>query len=216
MVDENPSQKDVNAECSRQFLIVQLSEMSEDWRHLDKRIETALTLYISVCTLIVGGIAVASSNNDSFNILRWEVGVAALVLCAYGFFTVRRVKNASISRHRRQVSINLIKLFFEKCNPEISPYLPVYNFTPKPLMGIDDETKRLAEFVQHRPSLPNGIAIFLYLLNSLLGGLAYLCFVSAPTPVEYWVAGCLGSLLMVLQVVYYFWGKLEKLIFKNG
>lgn len=210
MSKEQSSQNDIEKDYSRQLLLAHFSEMSQDWRHLDQKIETALTLYISVGTLVIGGLGFTNSYDENFELLAPPIGIVALMLGAYGFFTVRRIRNASISRDRRQIAINLIKLFFEERNLEISPYLPVYVSTPTPLEGSGDTAKRKHEFAQFQPSLPNGIAIFIYLLNSLLGSLGYLCFTGSLTSPHILVATMVAISLMVGQLVYYFWDKLAK------
>lgn len=195
--------EDTDTEFSRQLPLAQLTKMNQDWRHLDNRIETALNLYISVHTLIIGGAAVIYPERGGVLFLIRFLASASPVLIAYGFFTARRIKNATASRDRRQLSTNLIKLFVQERNPEISPYLPVYVDTPEPLQSSDDKQKRDEEMQQFTPSPPDGIVYAVYAINSVLAGVAVVGFYGQFSRAAFTTAVLLALLTMLLQWAYY-------------
>lgn len=170
---------------------------------MDNRIETALNLYISVYTLIVGGAAIIYPERGGVFFLLRFIAFSSPVLIAYGFFTARRIKNATISRDRRQLSINLIKRFFQERSPEISPYLPVYVDTPEPLQSHKDEEKRKEEMQQFKPSLPNGIVYTIYTINSVLAGIAVVGFTGQSTTLILAMAVLLALVVMFAQWAHY-------------
>lgn len=199
MSNDAKKPEDVDAEFGRQLLITQLNEMSEDWRHLDKRVETALSLYISVLALVVGATAAIYSNGEDLLVPLRSVAFAAVVLVPFGFITAHRVKNAAIARNRRQLSINLIKLFFQKRYPEIEPYLPVYVFTPKLIEGVNDEEKRASEMRQLKPKVPYVMFRSMYVLNGLLVCAAVVGFVGDTLPATQLLALVSGISIYVIQ-----------------
>lgn len=203
VVTEKKRVDDTDTEFSRQLLLAQLTEMSQDWRHLDNRIETALNLYISVYTLIIGGAAVIYPERGGVFFLLRFITFASPVLIAYGFFTARRIKNATISRDRRQLSVNLIKLFFQERNPEIAPYLPVYVDTPEPLQSSEDKQKRDEEMRQFNPSLPNGIVYAIYAINSVLAGAAVIGLYGQFSRSAFITAVSFALVIMLLQWAHY-------------
>ncbi len=154
--------------------MAQFAEMNTDWRYHDAKIESTIRLYVSVYALVIsvlGGSAAFYSGPREMDLLFWLLLPVIPPLIFLGFFTARRVKNATISRNRRQLSINLIKLYFQQKDPGIEPYLPVYVSTPQPLQSKDDECKRHEEREQWVVSFPNGIIYFIITLNSALFGL---------------------------------------------
>ena len=156
---------------ARQFLLSQHTEMNEDWRHLNHRIETAINLYIGVWALLGSAASVLYTDLEDVSIFLQIVGLLVLfILAAFGFFTARRITSATILRERKRLSANLIKLFFQERTPEIKDYLPVYIKTPTPLEGDSDKKRKESEGQQLVVSFPDGIVYFIYFLNSLLAG----------------------------------------------
>lgn len=162
---------------ARQFLLNQHTEMNEDWRHLNHRIETAINLYIAVWALVGSGTVALYTELKNIPIPLRLIGL--IVLFALGTFTARRVTSATILRERKRLSTNLIKLFFQERTPEITDYSLVYVQTPRPLKGGSDKERRRDGRCLLKVSFPDGIVYFIYGLNSLLAGLFSLSLVLA-------------------------------------
>lgn len=171
-----------NRASSEQLLLAQLAEMNLDWRYLDNRIETAIRLYLAVLTLvvsIVGSVLVPYQGDSTPENLLFFGAALPPFLLALGVYTIRRVKNASIARSKRQLSINLIKLYFQAQDPHIEAYLPVYVQTPKPLVSKTDSDKKAEERRLYAVSFPDGIAHFVLVLNSIFTAVLLLSVGSA-------------------------------------
>ena len=181
---------------ARQFLLSQHTEMNEDWRHLNHRIETAINLYIGVWALIGSAASVLYTELKDVPIFFRIVGL--LVLFAFGFFTARRVTSATILRERKRLSANLIKLFFQERTPETRNYLPVYVQTPTPL-NIKREGQQLVV------SFPDGIVYFIYVLNSFLTGVLFTSTSPAtPFKANWWlIFGLSFTAAMLFQHCFY-------------
>jgi hypothetical protein len=112
---------------------------------------------------------------------------------------VRRVKNASVSRDRRQFAINLVKVYFQNNDSVLSSYLPVHKATPRPLQVTSDEDKKDDEKAQAEISYPDGIAGFIFSVNTVLaivsvlglGSVINLFARSVDILIALFVAGCL-------------------------
>lgn len=168
MSAENP---DENAhDIGEQFMLAHFSEMNQDFRHYDQRIETALNIYAAAWALLLtGAITLYSATRDT-QFLFQVAGAPAIVLCALGLFTVRRVINSTISRDRRRGAANLAQHYFTLRASEISPHLITLGRTPKPLKSVLIEEKHRGEVFE--VSFPNGIVYSITALNALLAGLA--------------------------------------------
>ncbi len=154
-----------------QFMLAHFSEMNEDLRHYDRRIETALSIYAAVWALLLAGIITLYGDSETrdWQLLLRVAGVPAFVLFFLGFFTVRRVVNSTISRDRRRAAANLVQHYFTLRAPHISSYLPKFGRTPRPSRSTSQELKSLRG--NYDVSFPNGIVHFIIMLDSLLAGL---------------------------------------------
>ncbi len=192
----------MNAEFGRQFLLTHLNEISEDWRYLDKRIETTLNLYVTVVALVVTAAATIYSDGTDWLVPLRSIAFAAVVLVPFGFITARRVKNAAILRSRKRLSTNLIKKFFQERHPEIEHYLPVYVSTPKPIEGDDDEQKKASEKEQIKLEIPYVIIWGMYSLNSLLVIAAVIGFTGNISISTLLISLVSGIIMLTIQFIF--------------
>lgn len=173
MDDANASRSSIKSadDVGDQFMLAQFSEMNEDLRHYDRRIETALNIYAAVWALLFAGIITLYGDGETrdWQLLLRVAGVPSFVLFSLGLFTVRRVVNSTISRDRRRAAANLAQRYFTLRAPNISSYLPTLGRTPRPSKSTFRKLKSLRR--DYDVSFPNGIAYFIIMLNSLLAGL---------------------------------------------
>lgn len=154
-----------------QFMLAHFSEMNEDLRHYDRRIETALSIYAAVWALLLAGIITLYGDGKTrdWQLLLRVAVVPSFILFFLGFFTVRRVVNSTISRDRRRAAANLVQHYFTLRAPHISSYLPKFGRTPRPSRSTSQELKSLRR--DYDVSFPDGIVRSIIVLNSLLVGL---------------------------------------------
>lgn len=158
------------------IMLAQFAETHNDWRYQDGRVEGAVRLYVSTCallaTVVVGIIALYPDVKNS-NLVWWVSVVLTPFLFALGVFTARRVKNSTISRERRMFAISLAKRYFQDKYPKVAEYLPVNVRTADALPAWGDKEKRRAEGEQLTVSFPDGIVLFVFILNSCFCGLFF-------------------------------------------
>ncbi|MDQ3399045.1 MAG: hypothetical protein M3511_15005 [Deinococcota bacterium] len=175
-VDAGENLAESTDDLGEQFMLDHFSEMNQDFRHYDQRIETALNIYAAAWALLLAGVITLYSDTRDSQLILQIAGVPAAILYALGFFTVRRVVNSTISRARRRTAANLAQHYFTLQTPDISPYLVTLGRTPECLKSIFEEPKYRGE--KYEVSFPDGIVYFIIVSNSLLMGLALTSFAS--------------------------------------
>ena len=163
-----------NESGKEQFLLTQFTEMSEQWRHLDSRVENTINLYLASITIIATvSIATFEQGMNFFFSRPIPIIFASTVFFLLGFFVARRITSAAISRARCLFSMNLVRTYFQQSYLGVGKYLNVYRDTAEPLSNSSDSNKMKEEDSQLRPSWHDGIVWTIYVLNALALAFAF-------------------------------------------
>lgn len=177
---ENSLAFDQKTQLSKEFLLAELSEIGEFWRHTDGRIESAINFYITVVAVVLpASVLVYQSISDigTFILLALLLGILLIIM---GIFLIARISNAEIRKSQYILSIQLIRSYFVNRDPEISQYLlfptaiPSYDQTEKENQLEPFIQRRLVITINALNSLIIGACIYalLWLLTSMSTGLA--------------------------------------------
>lgn len=177
---ENSLAFDQKTQLSKEFLLAELSEIGEFWRHTDGRIESAINFYITVVAVVLpASVLVYQSISDigTFILLALLLGILLIIM---GIFLIARISNAEIRKSQYILSIQLIRSYFANRDPEISQYLlfptaiPSYDQTEKENQLEPFIQRRLVITINALNSLIIGACIYalLWLLTSMSTGLA--------------------------------------------
>ena len=147
-----------------ELMITVYSEMAENWRHADRRVETAINFYITVVSLLVAatGILYRQGNDRSLLFLIFEILAVPVVL--YGYSTVNRIKSAAYLRTRYLHSVNLSQEYFKIKYPHLIHFLGRYRHKGRVSLIFENED----EFEDIEPSYHDTTSWFIYIINSII------------------------------------------------
>jgi hypothetical protein len=179
---ENSLAFDRKTQLSKDFLLAELSETGEFWRHTDGRIESAINFYITVAAVVLpASVLIYQSISDiaTFILLALLLGILLIIM---GIFLIARISNAEIRKSQYILSIQLIRSYFVNRDPEIAQYLlfpaaiPSYDQTEKENQLEPFIQRRLVIIINALNSLMIGACIYalLWLLASMSAGLAFI------------------------------------------
>jgi hypothetical protein len=201
---------DKEKSISTEFLLAEFNAMSEQWRHVDKRIENVINFYWAVWAVWAAFIPGAALLYQAF----WPdspllsvviFAVITFVIYVYSFFSAHRITSAAIQRARLLLVLNLIRLYFKNRDPQIAPYLVCAKFTPKPITGLTPQSTQIY------PSFHHVLVYLIYTTNSLLAaGALYALLWQLISPISHimdclLIAGAIIILILSLtgQILYY-------------
>lgn len=144
--------KSVSAEeANKNFLLTEFHELCNFWRHTDKRVESSISLYLTISTIITSSSIIlfqSQANNQGTFPLSTLLTCSCFLLSIAGFFVSTRIVSASVLKAEYIYSINLIRRFFSETNPDYLPYLYM------PIAQVKMNEKDLIEF-KFKTSHPN-------------------------------------------------------------
>ncbi|MDQ3458038.1 MAG: hypothetical protein M3498_01840 [Deinococcota bacterium] len=169
---------DKEKSISTEFLLAEFNAMSEQWRHVDKRIENVINFYWAVWAVWAAFIPGAALLYQAFwpdspllSVVIFAVITFVIYVYSFFFFSAHRITSAAIQRARLLLVLNLIRLYFKNRDPQIAPYLVCAKFTPKPITGLTPQSTQIY------PSFHHVLVYLIYITNSLLAaGASYAFF----------------------------------------
>lgn len=149
---------------SVELMITVYSEMAENWRHADRRVETTINFYITVLSLLLAGAGILYNQEDNPTLLYLIFEVLAIPVVLYGYFTVNRIKSAAYLRVRYLHSLNLIQEYFKIKYPHLTHFLGRYRHKGQVALIFESSD----EFKNLKPSYHDTTSWFIYILNSII------------------------------------------------
>jgi hypothetical protein len=198
MAHESEETIDKEEPISTEFLLVEFNAMSEQWRHVDQRIENVINFYWAVWAAFIPGAALLYQAlwPDRPVLLVIIFAASTLIIYMFSFFSARRITSAAIQRARLLLTLNLVRLYFKKRDPQIAPYLVRAKFTPKPITGLTPQSTQIY------PIFHDGLVYLIYITNSLLAAGASYAFFWQVIPsislgTDYWLMAIAFIILLI-------------------
>jgi hypothetical protein len=159
----NSNTTETKDNMAEKFLLAEFSELAQDWRHTDSRIETAINFYLTVGAVTLPGLGLlyqALPNVRLFIIVSVSVAVALFI---FGFFLTRRITSADIYKCEYRLGMRMIRRYFTDHDSEISHYIYL------PVASSIDSPEEIAK--QRRPYFHQQLVLAINTFNSFIVGI---------------------------------------------
>lgn len=110
-------------ELTTKFLFEEYKILYDTWKHVDSRLGSTLSLYLTISGAVVPAVAFLTKDSKDINLFLITLSLAALVLAIAGMFVARRITTTGIVKAEYFYAISLIRGFFVDHDTAIAPYL---------------------------------------------------------------------------------------------
>jgi hypothetical protein len=186
---------------SIQFLLAEFSELGENWKHTDSRIETAINFYITLGAIVLPGLVLLyQAMKDARLFVMASLPVAGALFVA-GHFLALRITESDKRKAEYRFAMQLIRRYFVDRDVEIAPYL--YMPSSEPLKSEEDRLrlKRIPVHF-HRQLVLTVNVLNSFLIGISIVGLVWLIFGNVLMPIG---IAAFGVAISVLSLVVLNW-----------
>jgi hypothetical protein len=158
--NSNPTGTNDNA--MERFLLAEYSELAQDWRHTDSRIETAINFYITVGAVVLTGLGILYQALQSVQLFILASVPVAVVLFVFGVFLTLRITSADLKKGEYRLGMRIIRRYFADREAEDSRYM--YRPVASSINGPEDIAK------QRSPHFHERVVLAINTFNSFIVG----------------------------------------------
>jgi hypothetical protein len=145
-----------------QFLFTEIVERYKFWQHLDKRIDTSISLFIGFISLITPIVLFIFNKINQSSMNNTVLAFLLIIIFLAGFLLLNRIYYADIAKSKTMFSINLIKQYFIDNNVDLKKYLYYDIYEPKEDKSEKDQ--------QIKPRFHYFLTLCITTLNSIIVG----------------------------------------------
>lgn len=146
------------------FLLAEFSELAQDWRYTDSRIETAINFYLTVGAVVLTGLGLLYQALQSVRLFILASVPLAIVLLVFGAFLTGRITSADFKKGDYRLGMSMIRRYFADRDVEASRY--IY----RSIASSIDDSESIAK--QRRPHFHRHLILAINAFNSLIVGIS--------------------------------------------